>query len=159
MADIDLHPGFACRGQPVLQFVGKHHLREFALRVGPVLVIILVPVHVVELDCLDPHIIAKAADDHDPAFCRFDPVEQQAAQQEVAIVVRPEHAFVPVDSELLRRHLRDGRVADEGIDPGDGFQHFLCRRADAGQIGKVHTHEGHIDFRAELVFQLRDRRL
>ena len=43
-------------------------LCQLALTIRPVLVVVSVPVHVVELDGLDAHVVAKAADNHDPAF-------------------------------------------------------------------------------------------
>ena len=93
MADVDLNVRFVRRSQPVLQLVGKHHLSQFALRVGFVRVVVLVPVHVVELDGLEPHIVAKASHDYDAALAFLDSLEQQPAKQEMPIMVRAQHAF------------------------------------------------------------------
>ena len=121
MADIDLHVGLACRLQPVLQFVGKHHLRQLALRVGGVRAVARFPVHVIEPDRLQPHVVAEAGHDDDPAPERLDPLEEQAAEQEVAVVVCAQLALEAILGQLALRHLGDGGVADQRVDPGNGL--------------------------------------
>lgn len=111
MADID--PDFPAGGpDPVLQFIGEHHLRQLALAVGRIGAIGLVPVHIVELDRPEPHPVAKAGHDHDPAHRRLDAVEEHPAENEMAVMVGAKLAFEPVNGKLSRRHLRDGGVAD-----------------------------------------------
>ena len=61
-----------------------------------ILMVVRVPVHVVELDRSDPHLVAEAGHHHDPALRRLDTFEKEPAQQEVAVVVRAEHALMAV---------------------------------------------------------------
>ena len=89
--------------------------------------VVLVPVHVVELDRFEPHLVAQAAD-HNDAACRFlDTLVKQPAEEEVTLVVCAELAFEAVIGELLRRHLRDGSVANQRVDSWDFFQYFRRR--------------------------------
>lgn len=114
MADVDLHR-FPGSPDAILQFIGKHHLRQLGLAVDRIGAVVLVPVHVVELDRLDAHVVAEAGHDHDPALRLFDAVKQHPAQHEVAVVVGAKLAFEAVDGQLLFRHLRDGRIATDAL--------------------------------------------
>ena len=100
MADED-SDFLVCFFDLVLQLIGKHHLRQFAVTISAVLVIALVPVHVVELHCLETHLITKTCNDRDAAFGFFDPIEKHAAQDEVAVVVCAQLTFKTVYGEFL----------------------------------------------------------
>jgi len=66
---------------PTLQFVGEHHLRQFALGVGIPGGVFLVKVKVFELNVLQPHFIGVAANDHDAPSRLFDSFEEQSTQE------------------------------------------------------------------------------
>ena len=153
MADIDLNVLSRLR-DAVLQFIGKHHLRQLALTIGGVGAVVLVPVHVVELDGAQAHLVAKARNHHDPARGLFDPVEQQPAEQEVAIVIGAQLAFMSRLGQLAAWHLRNGGVADQRVDPGNIAQKLCRSAAHRVQIGQIHPNKADLRRRAIFVFQL-----
>lgn len=139
-----------CCLDPILQLIGKYHLRQLALTINRIGTVVLVPVHIVEQDCLNAHIVAKAGHDHDPPLCLVNAIKEHAAEHEMAIMVDFELAFETILGEFLCRHLRDGSVADQCINPGNGPEQFVRRRAHAR---KVHADKAHISAYAELLFQ------
>ena len=156
MTDIDLYVRFARSGQPVLQLISKHHLRQFALRIGLIRVIVLVPVHIVELDSLDPHIVAQARDHHDAAVAFLDALKQQTRQQEVAVMVRAKHAFMAIHCEFLCRHLCDRCIAHECINSRDSLQHLGSCLAHTGKRREIHTNKANPCSASKFLFQSRN---
>lgn len=128
MTDVNLQI-FARSFDAVLQFVGEHHLGQLALAVDGVGAIVLIPVHIVELDGFDAQIIPEAGNNHDPASAGFELFEQFSAQQEVAVVVGSKLAFKPVNCQLLCGHLSNCSVADQRINSGQGREQIFRRSA------------------------------
>ena len=116
MADEDLDILAPRRGQAILQFVGKHHLCQLALRIGCVRTVALIPVHVIETDGFGAHVVAEAGNYLDPAFAFGDADKEQAIEQKMPVVVGAELAFEPFDGQLARWYLCDGRVIDPCVD-------------------------------------------
>ena len=58
-------------------------MRQFALRMSFVLMVVLIPVHIFKLDRLEAHVVAKAADNNDPAFGCCNAVKQKLTKQEM----------------------------------------------------------------------------
>ena len=151
MADKDLD--VLVRGlDSVLKFICEHHLRQLALAINGIGAVVLVPVHVVELDGPDPQFVAKAGHDHDPTFRLLDAVEEHPAKDEVTVMVGAELAFEPVYGEFLCRYLRDSRIADQRVDLGNGLEHHFHRCAHARKLCEVHADKAHIGTCAEFLF-------
>ena len=74
----------------------------------------------------------------------------------MTIMICAKLTFESINSQLLCRHLRDGCVADQGVDPRDSFQNFPGGSAHTCQIGQVHAHKAHISLCAKLFFQFFD---
>ncbi len=81
MADENLDLFATRSSEPVLQLVGKHHLRQLALRIGGVCTVALIPIHIVEPYGLETKVVAKARDYNDPALTLRDAIEKQAIEQ------------------------------------------------------------------------------
>ncbi len=155
MADKDFYLA-ACRLDPVLQFIGEHHLCQLAVAIDLVRVIVVLPVHVVELDGFEAHLVAFTGDHDDPPVGGIDTLEQQPAQQEMPVVIHAQLTFETVDGELLSGNLSDGAISDEGFDLRDLLQHFRGRAAHAGQPRQIHAYMHDIRRGAKLLLQRRD---
>jgi len=130
VADLDLNV-LAGSLDSALQFVGEHHRRQFALRVGVPRGVLLIEVEILELNFLQPHFIRVATDDHDAPPRFFDPLEEQSTQvldegqwerfleplrsQDWAVYLQPPpstHASAENLLKYLARYVTGGPISD-----------------------------------------------
>jgi hypothetical protein len=123
----------ACRGEPALQLVGEHEVRQLGLRVGGHPPVALLGLQVGEVNPADT--VSVAADrDHPGSRHREHRFEQQAGEREVAEVIGTKLQLEAVDGLAAGRPHQPG-VVDEQVKPFVSGQDFRRRGADRLQRG------------------------